>query len=120
MDCKSIAQNDLFEKYLLQRLVPQEKAEFEKHLAGCADCRNEFKRQEQLLAGIRETGVLEIKAEIRRQVAAQEAADKKINWAKVSRIAALFFIIIISPTVFYIYKYYIPEPKTGEAMRAMD
>lgn len=102
MKCQFIDNDDFFEGYILDRIDEAEKRTFEAHLSECKSCSEKLAQQEKLLAAIREVGRAEMKAEIKQQ--AELAASEKFNWGAVTRVAALAFIFILTPTMFYIYK----------------
>lgn len=108
MNCEIIQKNDLHEKYVLERMSDSEKLAYEQHLQSCAACRKQLQAQRWLISGIRETGRAEMKEEMRRQVASLDGAGKRVNWGMLARLAAVLFIVVLSPTVYYIYKTSVP------------
>ncbi len=102
MKCQFINNDDFFEDYILERLDEAEKQAFKGHLSECKVCSKKLAQQEKILIGIREVGRAEMKAEIKNQ--AELASSEKFNWSAVTRIAALAFIFILTPTMYYVYK----------------
>lgn len=109
MNCEIIQKNDLHEKYLLERMSDSEKLAYEEHLQSCAACRKQLQAQRRLISGIREIGRSEMKEEIRRQVSSLDGVGKRVNWGTLMRIAAVLFIVVLSPTVYYVYKTSVPR-----------
>ena len=107
MDCRYIQQNEIHEKYLLNRLADAEKAEYEKHIEDCTLCRKELERQREIIEGIREIGLQEMKNEIHQQVEHLKAERKSVDWQMILKIAAIVFIIAIIPSAIY---YFQTEP----------
>ena len=99
MKCQDILQNELHEKYILNQLEDSEKAKYELHLKECKDCQAELKTQRTLISGIREAGVAEMKNEIKRQVEIGELNHPGITWGRLSKIAAVLFIFVLTPGV---------------------
>ncbi|MCH7753872.1 zf-HC2 domain-containing protein [candidate division KSB1 bacterium] len=99
MKCQDILQNELHEKYILDQLDGSEKEKYELHLKECKDCQAELKTQRTLISGIREAGVAEMKNEIKRQVEIGELNHPGITWGRLSKIAAVLFIFVLTPGV---------------------
>ncbi|MCH8955627.1 zf-HC2 domain-containing protein [candidate division KSB1 bacterium] len=99
MKCQDILQNELHEKYILNQLEDSEKAKYELHLKECKDCQAELKTQRVLISGIREAGLAEMKNEIKRQVEIAELNHPGITWGRLSKIAAVLFIFVLTPGV---------------------
>lgn len=107
MDCSYIQQNEIHEKYLLNRLAEAEKAEYEKHIEDCTLCQKELEKQRTIIEGIREIGFQEMKNEIHQQVALVKAERKSVDWQMVLKVAAVLFMIAIIPSAIY---YFQTEP----------
>lgn len=101
MECQIILRNELHEKYILDRLDDLEKAEYEAHLDYCKTCKTELEEQQALITGVREAAKNKMKAEIRRQVEIREINPPGIDWATVSKIAAVLFIFVLAPPMIY-------------------
>lgn len=99
MKCQDILQNEFHEKYILQQLEDSEKAKYELHLKECKDCQAELENQRILIFGIREAGVAEMKNEIKRQVEIGELNHPGMTWGRLSKIAAVLFIFVLTPGV---------------------
>ncbi len=99
MKCQTILQNELHEKYILAQLDDTEKEKYELHLKECKDCRAELEAQRVLIAGIRESGLAEMKSEIKRQVELSEINHPGMTWGRISKIAAVLLIFVLTPSV---------------------
>jgi hypothetical protein len=111
MDCKYILQNEIHEKYLRGLLEDSEKTEYEKHLRECPSCQKEQQNQRILISGIRQIGRQEMKDEILRQVEQSEMEKTKTDWTTFLKIAAVIFLIIITPSLFYYFQVIAPQHK---------
>ena len=103
MDCQTIRENELHEKYLLGRLTDHEKFDYQKHINQCKSCKSELDDQSLLISGIRETGRREMKEEIRQLALEYESGQSRFNWPLLAKIAAVLFVIMMTPSVYYIY-----------------
>ena len=99
MKCQNILQNELHEKYILDQLDGSEKEKYELHLKECKDCQAELKNQRVLISGIRAAGLAEMKNEIKRQVEIAELNHPGMTWGRLSKIAAVLFIFVLTPGV---------------------
>ncbi len=99
MKCQDILQNELHEKYILDQLDGSEKEKYELHLKECKDCQAELETQRVLISGIREAGLAEMKNEIKRQVEISELNHPGMTWGRLSKIAAVLFIFVLTPGV---------------------
>jgi len=99
MKCQNILQNELHEKYILNQLDGSEKEKYELHIKECKDCQAELKTQRVLISGIREAGLAEMKNEIKRQVEISELNHPGMIWGRLSKIAAVLFIFVLTPGV---------------------
>lgn len=104
MDCQYIRQNDIHEKYLLNRLADAEKRAYEKHITECDACRQQLERQREIISGIRNIGRLEMKRAIRTQVEEIKAQQKSHNWQMILKAAAVVFIIALIPAAIYFFR----------------
>lgn len=102
MDCREIIEHEWHERYLLGRLDEAERRDYEQHLSVCPSCRKEMVHEQQMIAGIRETGKEAMKNEIRKQAATFSARESRVNWARIAKIAAIVFVILITPSVYFI------------------
>ncbi len=109
MDCKYILQNEIHEKYLRGLLEDSEQNEYEKHLQECPSCQKEQQNQRILISGIRQIGRQEMKDEIRFQVKQSEMEKTKTDWTTFLKIAAVIFLIIITPSLFYYFQVIAPQ-----------
>ncbi len=102
MNCDTILQNELHEKYLLDRMADEEKKEYLTHLSSCIDCRNELERERKFIYGIRGAGIRQMKDEMRSQAAQAKSASRKYDWTLLFKAAAVLFVIVLLPgTIFY-------------------
>ena len=99
MKCQDILQNELHEKYILDQLDGSEKEKYELHLKECKDCQAELENQRTLISGIRAAGLAEMKNEIKRQVEIGELNHPGMTWGRLSKIAAVLFIFVLTPGV---------------------
>jgi len=99
MKCQNILQNELHEKYILDQLDGSEKEKYELHLKECKDCQAELKNQRTFISGIRAAGLAEMKNEIKRQVEIGELNRPGMTWGRLSKIAAVLFIFVLTPGV---------------------
>ena len=99
MKCQDILQNELHEKNILDQLDGSEKEKYELHLKECKDCQGELKNQRTLISGIRAAGLAEMKNEIKRQVEIGELNHPGMTWGRLSKIAAVLFIFVLTPGV---------------------
>lgn len=118
MDCQDMQKNEYHEKYILSQLTDSEKADFEKHLSGCKFCQQELESQRVLISGIRAVGLHEMKEEIRRQVEAQQPGSQ-VSWARYAKIAAVFFVCVVTPALYFFFRAQNPEfaPMPAEQIR---
>jgi len=99
MKCQDILQNELHEKHILDQLDGSEKEKYELHLKECENCQAELENQRILISGIREAGLAEMKNEIKRQVEIGELNHPGMAWGRLSKIAAVLFIFVLTPGV---------------------
>ena len=104
MDCKFINQNDIHERYLLDRLTESEKAEYLSHLNACESCKSKLESEKELIGSVRHFGKKEIKSEIAKQVTAIKSKKKDVSWDMILKVAAIFFFLVITPGLVYYYK----------------
>ena len=104
MDCKFINQNDIHERYLLDRLTESEKSEYLTHLNSCESCKNKLDSEKELLSSVRHFGKSEMKSEISRQVAEIKSKKQNISWDMILKVAAIFFFLVITPGLVYYYQ----------------
>jgi len=113
MDCKYIEQNDIHEKYLLDKLNGNEKAEYLSHLNSCEICKNTLDSEKNIIGTVRHFGKIEMKSEIARQVAEIKSREKNVSWDMILKVAAIFFFLVITPGLVYYYQS-IEPPKISE------
>lgn len=104
MDCKYIKEQDIHERYLLERLDESEKAEYREHLNSCDSCKNKLNSEKIALSSIRHFGKREMKSEIARQVADIKSRENNISWDMILKVAAVFFFLVITPGLIYYYQ----------------
>lgn len=109
MNCMYNQSPEIYEDYLLNRLSEEEKKEFELHLSSCSQCQKELEFTRIFIAGIREIGKQEMKAEIRRQVEQKPIAPTGFNWGILLRAAAIILFLLVAPGMIYYYWYFIPN-----------
>ena len=100
---------EIYENYLLDRLSPEVRREFESHLLSCPHCRQELHLQRILISGIRETGKQTMKAEIRQQIQDRQLQPATVNWGIYLRMAAVVLFLVIAPGMIYYYWQILPE-----------
>lgn len=113
MDCKYIKQNDIHEKYLLNKLNNNEKAEYLSHLSSCDICKNTLENEKEIIHSVRHFSKIEMKSEISRQVAEIKSREKDVSWDMILKVAAIFFFLVITPGLVYYYQSVEP-PKISE------
>jgi hypothetical protein len=104
MECKFINQNNIHERYLLDRLSDREKIEYLSHLNTCESCKDEMKSEKEFLGSVRHFGKDEMKFEIARQVAAIKSKQLDVSWDMILKVAAIFFFLVITPGLVYYYQ----------------
>ncbi|MFQ5652785.1 MAG: anti-sigma factor family protein [bacterium] len=117
MDCQAILDNELHEQYLLNQLPANRKAEFKAHLQTCPACKKELVAQQRLIGAIRQVGRQKMKAEIRQQAARQQPASPGMNWMIMSRVAAALVMLILAPTLIYVYNTTVPKHESVSMKR---
>jgi hypothetical protein len=110
MDCQTIHEKEVHEKYLLDRLAESEKLEFEQHLARCESCRKELANQRTLIEGLRSLGRVEMKQEIRRQAAAY-GSESKVAWAQWMKAAAVLFVVVGTSSIYLVFRDQEPDSR---------
>ena len=113
MDCKYINQNDIHERYLLDRLNESEKAKYLSHLKSCKTCKNTLESEKEVVGSILHFGKSEMKSEIARQVAEIKSKEKNVSWDMILKVAAIFFFLVITPGLVYYYQS-VESPKITE------
>ena len=115
MDCDYILEHDLHEQYILSQIEESDRERYEHHLETCESCRVELENQRQIILALKETGRMEMKKEIRRQLERSRAQRRDIDWAKLSKIAAVLLIAMITPVIYYYVQRDKPELLTVSA-----
>jgi hypothetical protein len=113
MDCKFINQNDIHERYLLDRLDETEKSEYLTHLNSCDSCKSKMNSEKETQDSIRHFGKSEMKSEIAKQVSELKKKEKSISWDMILKVAAIFFFLVITPALVFYYQS-IEIPKISE------
>lgn len=111
MKCQYREDPEIYENYLLDRLRPEAKREFEAHLRDCPLCQKGLALHRILISGIRETGKQEMKTEIQRQVKNRQAQPSPTNWGIYLRVAAVVLFLVIAPGMIYYYWQVLPEKR---------
>ena len=114
MDCNFIEKNEMHEKYLLHKLNPADKKEYEQHLQGCTHCQKELEHQRLIIGGLRQMGREEMKLEIKRQVELHRQKSTGVNWSLILKTAAVILFFVLTPGMIYYYQYYVPVTKTDQ------
>jgi len=83
---------ELIERFVLNRLNPDERNELENHLRTCEICKQAVRAEQLLIAGIRRSGREQFKAALKKKV--EEIPEKKIPWMHVLSAAAVVLIIL--------------------------
>ena len=81
---------ELLSRYVLGRLDPAEREAVDRHTAGCGACMEALRREMRIAAGARRLGREELKAELKRRVAAAPRPDV---WPRVLGAAAAIGIV---------------------------
>ena len=114
MDCNFIEKNEMHEKYLLHKLNPADKMEYEQHLQDCTHCQKELEHQRLIIGGLRQMGREEMKLEIKRQVELHRQKSTGVNWSLILKTAAVILFFVLTPGMIYYYQYYVPVTKTDQ------
>ena len=72
MDCKSVIEEQILEKYIADTLDKKDRKACDEHLHGCESCKGELEFQMLLLAGINDSAKDAMKNEIRQQVSTRK------------------------------------------------
>jgi hypothetical protein len=83
---------ELIERFVLNRLNPDERNELEGHLRICEICKQAVRAEQLLIAGIRRSGREQFKAALKKKV--EETPEKRIPWMHVLSAAAVVLIIL--------------------------
>ncbi len=84
--------SDLIERFVLNRLDPDERNELEDHLRICEVCKQAVRAEQLLLAGIRRSGRERFKAALAQKLSAVE--QRRVPWAHLLSAAAVVLIVI--------------------------
>lgn len=84
--------SDLIERFVLNRLDPDERNELEDHLRVCEVCKQAVRAEQILIAGIRRSGRERLKAELRKKLTAAER--KGVPWPHILSAAAVVIILL--------------------------
>lgn len=83
---------ELIERFVLNRLNPEERNELEDHLRVCEVCKQAVRAEQLLIAGIRRSGREQFKAALKKKV--EEIPEKKTPWMQILSAAAVVLIIL--------------------------
>ncbi|NQU66322.1 MAG: carboxypeptidase-like regulatory domain-containing protein [Candidatus Marinimicrobia bacterium] len=108
MDCKTIQQNDIHEKYLLGKLENSVKDKYLTHLQECHKCQQELDDLKILIEGIQTAGEIEMKQEIQRYATVGEFQKRQHRKWILLKVAAVLIFVILTPTM--IYRYQLSKP----------
>jgi hypothetical protein len=86
------------ESYLMHQLDEVKGQEFTEHLQMCKECRLRVKKEQELIAGIREYGRVELKRRLNQRI--QREQRKGFEWMQVASIAAA--VVLMFAAVFMI------------------
>lgn len=84
--------DELIERFILNRLNPEERNELEDHLRICEVCKQEVRTQQLLVAGIRRGGREAFKARLREK--AELRPEKQVPWPHILSAAAVIVILL--------------------------
>lgn len=102
---------DIEERYLLNRLSPEEREAYEKHLEDNESARDALENERILIAGIRRAGRHNLKREIREQVRDRNSIPQ--DWSILWKAAAVFLLAVLVPSlVFFSYQFQQDEAAT--------
>lgn len=114
MDCKFINQNDVHERYLLNRLTEIEKSEYLTHLNSCESCKSKLDSEKELVISVRHFAKNEMKSEIVKQIIEIKSRRNDVSWDMILKVAAIFFFLVITPALLFYYQS-IEAPKISES-----
>lgn len=83
---------DLLERFVMNRLEAVEREKLDAHLRECAQCQGAVQAEQQLVAGVRRSGRDELKARLRERVVVQPV--RRINWYQVAGVAATIIFLV--------------------------
>jgi hypothetical protein len=83
---------DLLERFVLNRLEADERKELEAHLRECPRCRQTAQAEQQVVAGIRWAGRDALKARLKERVGVQPL--RHVNWYQVAGVAAMIVLLV--------------------------
>ena len=86
------------EPYLMHQLDEVKEQEFTEHLQMCEECRLRVQKEQELIAGIRRFGRLEMKRRLNQRI--QREQGRRFEWTQVASIAAA--VVLMFAAVFMI------------------
>jgi len=86
------------EPYLMHQLDEVKEQEFTEHLQMCDECRLKVQKEQELIAGIRQFGRVELKRRINQRI--QHEQGRSFEWTQVASIAAA--VVLMFTAVFMI------------------
>ena len=116
MDCKSVIEEQILEKYIADTLDKKDRKACDEHLHGCESCKGELEFQMLLLAGINDSAKDAMKNEIRQQVSTRKTHQGRFIYysENILKIAAIIILFLALPQL---YKK-ITEDKPGLIIKA--
>ncbi|MBI3788218.1 MAG: zf-HC2 domain-containing protein, partial [Ignavibacteriales bacterium] len=76
----------MVERFVLNRIEPNERKTLEAHLAVCGACRLAIRSEQEFVAGVRRFGRDELKARLKQRIG--ETKSRQLSWAQVISVAA--------------------------------
>jgi hypothetical protein len=83
---------ELLERFVLNRLEADERKKLEAHLRECPQCRQTAQAEQQVVAGIRWAGRDALKARLKERVDVQPL--RRVNWYQVAGVAATIVVVV--------------------------
>jgi len=113
MTCDEIEQFEWHESYLLNLLPEIEKLDYELHLQSCQVCQERLAFEKKIVNGLRAIGAAEMRQEIKAQVSRQPQKNQRP--AIYLKLAAAVFILVFSPTIYFLFKNEVEPQKQAES-----
>lgn len=85
---------ELIERFVLQKMNPEERNEMEDHLRICEVCKRAVRNEQLLVAGIRRSGREQFKSALAAKLASIPTAEKKTPWPKILSAAAVIVVLL--------------------------
>ena len=102
MDCKSIIDGQILEKYIADTLDKKDRKACDKHLKECESCKIELEFQTLVLAGINDSAKDAMKNEIRQQVSTRKTHKGRFIYysENILKIAAIIILFLALPQLY--------------------